>query len=513
MKLHSWALCTALLAGGLLSFPVRASDHADPQSVLNPFKPLDDSAANITDLHAFLADEKGRPILEDVSITGKDAADTAGQRSNEVKARLEKADQLIVSLCVRRRLLPDQIGKLQSKEKLSDYSFRVHLDLNPTMHHFDPARSADAVKKLDDEIKKQAEARDIARKASPPAFGGILSDNEIMAEKALLGLLVKRGALLAQNQAEDLAERLYGGIIDKPEAISDQVLLDFHLDLKPDGVNSETVVVMPKISGIPLRPNVVIEKRLNFDKGEPFIDEAKFAKGAINVQGGIFDDPFIFPRFFRGNVIGIVISIPLDALRKPNGEPVRGQPLLLWGTTHKPDGTISDFVGRSLRTQLPRFGYLNALPPSQHVAEIMRVHANPTLMENGLATFIAPLEAHRHYDAVPDVMVFDLALPAKFPNGRWYADDISKTLADNGETLLLELSCSESRQTPRATTNDKPFRADFPYLAPRWTPLQIKEHSSPGVLFGDFNLINDACQAVPKPVAGATAADTAPKPG
>ncbi|MEO6787356.1 MAG: hypothetical protein ABI318_14585 [Chthoniobacteraceae bacterium] len=107
-------------------------------------------------------------------------------------------------------------------------------------------------------------------------------------------------------------------------------------------------------------------------------------------------------------------------------------------------------------------------------------------MEDVLATFLAPIEAHRHYDSAPDVMVYDLTKPARFPNGRWLGDDISKTLADAGETLLFELSYAESKQFPRATTNDKEFLPKFPYLAPRWTMAEIAAHMQPGTTMGNF---------------------------
>ncbi len=199
------------------------------------------------------------------------------------------------------------------------------------------------------------------------------------------------------------------------------------------------------------------------------------------MQAGIFDDPFIFPRFFRRNVVGIVTAIPLSAVPLPNGK----APILLWATTHKGEKQI-DHVGRSLRTQLPRFGYLNDKMPSDHVKEITRVHDHPTIMENILATFIAPLEAHRHYDSAPDVMIYDLRAPAKFPNGRALRDDVAKALANAGETLLLELSYAESKQFPRAETNDKEFRDTFPYLAPRWTADEIEKAKQPGSMMGSF---------------------------
>jgi hypothetical protein len=199
-----------------------------------------------------------------------------------------------------------------------------------------------------------------------------------------------------------------------------------------------------------------------------------FAPGQINVQTGVFDDPFIFPRFFRRNVVGVVTSIPLKFL------PQRDRSMLLWATTHGANGKQIDHVGRSLRTQLPRFGYLNVVPPAGHNAAITKVHAEPSIVENISGTLIAPLIAHRHYDTFPDVMIYDLSKPARFPNGRAFTDDVAKTLADAGETLLFELSYAESRQFPRATANDKAFRPRFPYLAERWTSDEIKKVSAPG---------------------------------
>jgi hypothetical protein len=471
--------CLSLFLPGMT---LLASDHADPQSVLNPFLPQDDPAANITDLHAFLADKDRRAIVEDPTL--KDPK----QRKADVQARLAEADQLIISLCVRRRLLHSEIADLNStRQRLESYVFRVHMDMNPSLRHYSAADTRAAIAALDSQIALQKEKRDAAHQASPP-MGGVPSENEQAEQAKLNQLLAARGQLHTQRQRDELMERLYGGIIEKPEAIAEEATLSFKLKFEADGPNSETVVVEPEVEGIPGEVNVVTEERKRLQGGRLLVEKNGFKPGAINVQGGIFDDPFIFPRFFRGNVVGIVISIPLDQVALPGVGPVRGKPVLLWATTHKPDGKVSDHVGRSLRTQLPRFGYLNGLHPSRQTAEIIRVHDQPTLIENILTAFIAPLEAHRHYDTTPDVMIYDLALPAKFPNGRWLADDVSKTLAENGETILYELACSESRQAPRATTNDKPFYATFPYLATRWTDQQIREHAGPGTTFGELNL-------------------------
>ena len=456
----------AYMAIGMLCFPAAASDHADPMS-LNAFKPQDDPVANITDLHAFVVDKDRKPIFE--------------------QERMKDADQLIVSLCVRRRLLPWQIEGI--KDAVPKYSFRVHLDLNPEVRFFDPAKTRDgrdyatALAEAGRDIPAAIEARDAARKAFPGEPG----ERQRTAQAKLEQLLAARGTLVSQHQADESMQRLYGGIIGNPNAIAEEAVLDFHLNFSPDGENSEASLAKASFEGIPGEVNMVSEARRSLDGMRDVAAARPWKPGAINVQIGVFDDPFIFPRFFRGNAVGLVTSIPLKNIRRPNGTPTSGGPILLWATTHGPDGKQSDHVGRSLRTQLPRFGYLNKLHPSRHVAEVTRVHASPTLMENILSTFLAPLEAHRHYDSAPDVMIYDLRKPAKFPNGRWLEDDVAKILADAGETLLVELSYTESRQFPRATTNDKPFRKDFPYLAPRWTTQESNEHAAPGTTFdGDF---------------------------
>ena len=471
MKHYLTKIAAAMLTFAALCLTALASDHADPMS-LNAFKPQDDPVANITDLHAFVVDKDRKPILE--------------------AERMKEADQLIISLCVRRRLLPWQIEGI--KNDVPKYSFRVHLDLNPEVRFFDAAKTRDgrdylaALADAGKDIPAAVEARDAARKA----FGLPVGDREKAAQAKLEQLLAARGALVGQHQADQSMQRLYGGILANPNAIAEEALLDFHLTFSPDGENSEASLAMPQIEGVAGEVNMVAEARRSLDGMRDIVAAKLWKPGAINVQTGVFDDPFIFPRFFRGNAVGIVTSIPLKLIRRPDGSPASKGAILLWATTHGPDGKQSDHVGRSLRSQLPRFGYLNGLHPSKHVAEITRIHAEPNLMENVLGTFLAPLEAHRHYDSAPDVMIYDLSKPAKFPNGRWLEDDVARILADAGETLLVELSYAESRQFPRAVTNDKPFRKDFPYLAPRWTTRETNEHAAPGTTFGEDFMVPDA---------------------
>ena len=410
-------VATLLLGAALL--PARASDHADPMSI-NVFAVQESPEANITDLHAFVVDRNGVPI--------RDAN------------RIGEGDQLIISLSVRRALQPQQISALQ----LKGYKFRVHLDLDPSVRFFDETKTR-------------------------------TGENY---EAALQAAGARPGALISEQQTDRSMQALYGGIITHPDAIAENAVLEFELDLVPDGENSQSILANYRIEGIPGDVNIVSEEKII--NGVVRIQKRDWKTGAINIQTGVFDDPFIFPRFFRRNVVGIVISIPLSLLPAD----ARNGPILLWATTHR--GKQIDHVGRSLRTQLPRFGYLNDKLPSEQVQAIMGVHDRPSIENDLFATFVSPLFAHRHYDSAPDVMIYDLRKPASFPNGRQLDDDVSETLAEAGETLLLELAYAESRQFPRAATNDKKFRDKFPYLALRWTDAEIRAHAQPGTMMDDF---------------------------
>ena len=369
---------------------------------LNVFMVQETPEANITDLHAFVVDGEGKLISD------ADRLATEG-------------DQLIISLCVRRALRPDQIDALN----LKGYKFRVHLDLDPPVRFFNEELTREG-----DEYAAVLARRnlEVNEKAAALAMAKVSGDQAqaASAEAALKASLASRGTLISQHESDRSMQALYGGIVSPPDTIAESVLLEYELDLtKDDQVpeNSQAILTKERVEGLRGRFNVVTNAN-------------GFKKGFINVQAGVFDDPFIFPRFFRRNVVGIVTSIPLSALPPL----ARHGPILLWATTHDASGVQIDHVGRSLRTQLPRFGYLNTLHPSEHVKAITQVHAQPTIMEDVLATFLSPLEAHRHYDSSPDVMIYDLRKPARFPNGRALPDDVAETLAEAGETLLLELS-------------------------------------------------------------------------
>ncbi|MEO5912961.1 MAG: hypothetical protein ABIS50_01925 [Luteolibacter sp.] len=412
-----------LLAAAATALPAAASDHADPMNLLNPFEIQADPEANITDLHAFIVDK-------DWKLINRAPDATAG-------------DNLILSLCVRRAISEQERGKPKgpgdsTKLRPGEYTYRIHLDFNPPVRIFN---------------WKTFESTKEGLKGDPPALA----------------------AYLAKTNDDRAAQFRYGGIIERPGDIAEEAGLEFRIEYVPGQE-------MPGTDDVKLVHQILTGKWTGNRSMNVIKPDATPAEGQISTCTGIFDDPFIFPRFFRRNVIGIVTAIPLDRLPSLPESPHAERPLILWATTHDAKNRQIDHVGRSLRTQLPRFGYLNTVAPASQRTMIQRVHKNPTLVEDSFATLVGPLFAHRHYDEVPDVMIYNLNAPAKFPNGRALEDDVAALLAEGGETLLYELSFAESEQFPRATENDKPFLSHFPFLAPRWTNTQIKNAARGAIL-------------------------------
>jgi hypothetical protein len=190
---------------------------------------------------------------------------------------------------------------------------------------------------------------------------------------------------------------------------------------------------------------------------------------------GVRDDPFIFPRFFKRNVIAMVLSIPISAF--PDGQ----RDFILWGATYK-DGKQIDHQGRSNRTQQARFDALNTLPPSEHVAEIMRLQEKwndrftflngfKEWQPKALAALIQTNLQIRKYDLEPDVMIYSNRFPPGFPNGRQLPDDVGALTCQAGDCILQELSLIEGGW-PRQTVNDKQFLDEWPYLAAPWPDQQ-----------------------------------------
>ena len=188
----------------------------------------------------------------------------------------------------------------------------------------------------------------------------------------------------------------------------------------------------------------------------------------IRTYTGVRDDPFIFPRFFKRNVISMAMSIPKNAF--PDGQ----HDFILWGTTYA-NGKVSDRVGRSVRSQLPRFPILNLYEPKDQVEKLTKaknfldktyeyLDGNKEWWSQAIGGLLQFTFQLRKYDLAPDVMIFTTRFPPVYPNGRQLADDVNAITCTTGDCLLQELSFVEGKW-PRAIKNDKDFLPDFPYLA------------------------------------------------
>jgi hypothetical protein len=225
-----------------------------------------------------------------------------------------------------------------------------------------------------------------------------------------------------------------------------------------------------------IHPDVTIKIRLNNDTTLKEITYTGLKQTEqIRTYTGVRDDPFIFPRFFNVNVVSMVMSIPMSAF--PDGQ----KDFILWGTTSK-DGKQLDHVGRSVRSQLPRFGALNTVAPNDHVKLLMKekkfwddlcnyLNGNSEWWSQAIAGLIEFTFQIRKYDLAPDVMIYTSRFSPGYPNGRRLPDDVNAITCTTGDCLLQELSFIEAKdgQTwPRVTKNDKDFLPDWPYLAEPW---------------------------------------------
>ncbi len=239
------------------------------------------------------------------------------------------------------------------------------------------------------------------------------------------------------------------------------------------------------IDGSKLKDDVRIGIRLNDDTTMKTFDVKGLNRDKIKLYTGVRDDPFIFPRFFKRNIIAMVMSIPMSEF--PAGQ----RDFILWGSTIK-DGKFIDHVGRSNRTQQARFDSLNTLPVQQHVEEIMRLmkkwdDAFKTLngfkewYSKAIAGVVQYLVQIRKYDVQPDVMIYSSRFPVGFPNGRLLTDDVGAITCSTGDCILQDLSFIEGGW-PRATVNDKPFLEEWPYLAEPWPETQEPAPSTKSIL-------------------------------
>lgn len=267
----------------------------------------------------------------------------------------------------------------------------------------------------------------------------------------------------------------YGGYVSEPDKIKEDITFHFRFDVYKTNNPFESVKPGKTIS---LTPEISITT--NTVKRKVVTDN-------IRTWVGLRDDPFILHGFSTTNVVAMVVEIPFEAFGKQ-------EDLLIWGTSSRHSKQI-DHIGRSLRTMLPRFDFLNGLHPSKHVAEIKRRHENPDVMQDLMTFAISPLFAIRHYDFEPDVMIFcrkrwqkkllnedgvasDVDINnyevVAFPNGRRLTDDVAKLMCDRGDCLLFEVSTAEAHADgePRPDKNGTPFVNEFPYIAqPNKNPL------------------------------------------
>lgn len=251
---------------------------------------------------------------------------------------------------------------------------------------------------------------------------------------------------------------------EKLDEFEYQILFDLHTKVTEDDVADMHRYNGTIANPADLRADVTIQFQLNDDTS---IKKQQFTGlrnvDAIRVYSGLRDDPFIFPRFFGTNVVATVMSIPFSSF------PAEQENFILWGISKRVRGNRQiDHVGRSLRTMLPRFDFLNTLPPSEQVAEIRRRHDKPNWIVRLLMNKAMPVFAIRAYDYQPDVMIYTRRRPAGFPNGRLLTDDVADLTCRTGDCLLWELSFSQ--KWPRPSKNDKEFLADWPYLAEPWPP-------------------------------------------
>ncbi|HYR21514.1 MAG TPA: hypothetical protein VEP30_01140 [Chthoniobacterales bacterium] len=262
------------------------------------------------------------------------------------------------------------------------------------------------------------------------------------------------------DKADELGR--YGGSVPDPEKISSDVTIEIQL-------NDDTTLKKQAIHS----PSKLFK---NFDNVHVYNDNTLKEKagevlrnaGDIHLYTGYKANTFIFPRFFGTNIVAMVMIIPISCF--PEGQ----QDLLCWATTSDKNGKQFDHVGRSLRTQNPRFDLLNTLPPKDHVAALKKENENPSLMRDLFVKFgFDNLFEYRPWDFTPDVMIYSSRFNAGYPNGRCLNDDVAALLARYGDTLLLELSY-KSPKFPRATTIDKPFLDEFPYLAEPWPDSDAK---------------------------------------
>lgn len=188
------------------------------------------------------------------------------------------------------------------------------------------------------------------------------------------------------------------------------------------------------MGGTILNPDKIQEDivfRIRFDaEGNPRVQTFVHGRHSTKIPvqqffAGLRDDPFIrAPREGR-NVAAIVFEVPLSSVIS------RQNTLLIWASSKVDDvdGPFEDLAGRALRSMMP---------------------------ENSAMNLMQPRRQFRQMGVAPDVMIFNTALPAAFPNGRAVTDDVVDLV---GDPRIL------ANDGPFPSENDLPFLPEFPYLA------------------------------------------------
>jgi hypothetical protein len=218
----------------------------------------------------------------------------------------------------------------------------------------------------------------------------------------------------AVNFTDNSNNQLYGGTVESPEKIKEDITISLTFDKKSqvNDVNAFTSVV---------------------------VSNKNIQSTDLKIEALIRDDPFTFPAFHGQNVAAIVLSMPLAKLNI-----VSSQPLLLWATittvNSGNDTILWEHVGRALRSQIAGRWEFNHYPPAKQQA---------------------------HIGMPVDVMIFDPSKAARIPNGRALIDDPLAILCLAGDQEVCKLKTKAETgcyNPPYTGKNDKDFLATFPYL-------------------------------------------------
>lgn len=207
-------------------------------------------------------------------------------------------------------------------------------------------------------------------------------------------------------------------------------MFEINIDSKSH-VNYEDPDANAVLGGSVTRPDKIndnIAFRITFEGGEPRlrVRGIKHGERVTEMFAGLRDDPFIRgPRIGR-NVAAIVLKVPLSEVLGDHPE------LLIWGYSQVPeiDRPMADHAGMALRSMFGENMPMNEMHPRFHMLKMGKA---------------------------PDVIIYNTDEPAGFPNGRLLTDDVVDLV---GDMRVL------GNDYPFPATNDVPFLATFPYLAP-----------------------------------------------